>query len=451
MTITLTSSTPAQSASDYFINKPVELIFDKSITTASLTNSVFSLIDIDTNSFVPLTVSAGANDATKVYLLPSQTLKNNTQYRVIIVGSAEGLGYYLSSQDSDTLTTSIIVEFSTGESVYKIDTVFEKAASNLTLEGDLFLPTNVKALGFDFTVEKIRPKNNKHGVDTTLTGDNTIRFTFSKALYTGSADYTDWADVSLFPLLNSSEYLASGDVMGSISIPDYTVSVSDTDLLVTFDYALPQNLGVQITLLDGIQSSDGDIYGGSLNYSINTTLFPEIYGMQTIKREVREIVDTFSEDYIGALLFKNTIWTWEKFGRLSAVDNMSFAAKQFIVYSTILDLMEDKEYVKYVVAGTRRQLGDLGVSIDNIIGRTAMKVAKYQELKRVAQESIVKGWQFKVGYSTLGYDTIANEINRLWYDVNGRFTETRYSYNQEDIPAANATLNRRARSNNPIW
>lgn len=451
MAISLTTSTPAQGSTDFFINKSLELTFDKAIASSSLTRNVFSLIDIDAGVAVPLSVSAGYADATKVLLLPSSSLKEDTQYRIIVVGTDQGLGYSLVASDADTLTTTIVIEFSTGDSVYSIDQVVQKEAASITLEGDLFLPTNVKALGFDFVVDKVRPKNHKHNIATTLTGDNTVRFTFSTGLYTGDADYTEWVDVNVFPLLSHTGYLASGSTMGAGTIPGYTVSVTGQDLLVTFDTELPNNVGVQIDLLGNIVSTDGASYGGDMKYSINTALYPSVYGVDLIKREVREIVDTFTEDYIGALLFKNTIWVWEKTGRAFNIDSPTFAVQQYVAYATILDLMEDREYYKYVVAGTRRQLGDLGVSIDNIIGRIAMKVAKYQKAKEVAFDSIVPGWQFKIGTSTLAYQEAAEGVSRLWYDINGRYTETMYKYYQDNIPASNVAINRHAKSNNPIW
>jgi hypothetical protein len=451
MAITLVSSNPTEASTDFFINKSIELVFNKNIDTTSLTNNVFSIVDIDTGTRVPLTISASTASALKIYLLPSASLKQNTQYRVIIVGTDIGLGYSLVAEDTEALSGTITFEFSTGESVYKIDTTVQKDTTSKTLEGDVFLPTNVKALGYDFTVDKVRPKNNAHGLSNALSGDNTVKFTFTKALYSGESDLTDWVSVSVFPLLNSTEYLASGGVIGQGSIPDYTVSVDSNQLVVTFNSELPNNVGVQIELHDDIESADGEEYGGSLKYSVNTALYPEIYGVETIKREVRELTSVYSDDYIGAILFKNTIWSWEKVGRAFSLDAVPFAAKQYIIYSTILDLMEDAEYTKYLSAGTKRQLGDFYVSVDNIIGKTAMKIAKYQKLKDVAFESMNKGWQFRVGTSTTAYETIAGEINRLWYDVSWRYTETKYSYNQYNYPAANATDNRRARSNNPIW
>ncbi len=449
MAITVTTSTPADGATDYFINKSVSITFNKAIASTSLTPNVFSLIDIDSNTAVPITVSASTDSEAKILLLPSLNLKSNTQYRIIIVGTDQGLGYSLVAGDTETLTTTITIEFATGSTVYKIDTTVEKEVSNLTLEGDLFLPTNLKAIGLEFTILKTRPKNFTHAVAPTVTGDNTIRFTFSKALNTG-ADYSEWADVSLFPLLNDTMYLSQNGDFGTGVIPNYTVTGSGTELIVTFDGALPKNLGIQINLTDSITSLEGDEYGGNLQYSINTQLYPEIYGIQTVKREIREIADVYSEDYIGALLFKNSIWLWEKLGRSFSLDTVPYAAKQYVLCSTILDLMEDREYYKYVLAGTRRQLGDLGVSVDNLIGRLAMKVAKYQKAKEIALESLNRGWQFRVGTSMLAYDNIASEINRLWYDVSDRYTDTRLSYLQLDQPASNTTDNRRARSNNPI-
>ncbi len=451
MAITLTSSTPSNGSTDYFINKSVELIFNKAIATTSLTNSIFSILDIDSGTRVPLTITASPNDATKVILLPSVNLKNNTQYRVIIVGSDLGLGFNLTAQDADTLSTSITVEFSSGSTIYKIDTIVEKDTASLSLEGDIFLPTNVKALGYDFTIDKVRPKNNKHGVEPTLTGDNTVRFTFTKALLTGVSDYEDWVNINVFPLLDTTDYLASGQSLGQGSIPDYTVSVTGSDLLITFSHELPNNVGVQIDLLTDIESIDGEDYGGSMKYSINTALYPQIYGVETIKREVKELTTVYNDDYIGALLFKNTIWTWEKIGRNFTLDNVPFAAKQYVIYTTILDLMEDAEYTKYLLAGTKRQLGDLGVTIENLLGKVAMKVAKYQKAKEIAFESMIKGWQFRIGTSTLGYDNIASTINRLWYNVNYRYTDTRFSYSQDDYPSSNVSINRHARNNNPIW
>jgi hypothetical protein len=449
--VALSSSTPSHGQTDYFINKSIEIVFDVAVDPTTVTESVFSLVDIASGAVFPVTVSVSPTSTSTVVLVPSGAFKENSEYRVLVIGADMALGYNLKAAGGDNLASTIVIEFTTGTTVYKIDTTVEKESSNLTLEGDLFLPSNVKALGYDFTITKIRPKNNKANVSPGLTGDNTIRFTFSEALYTTATDYEEWIEVDAFPLLNATEYLASGSTFGAGEIPDYSVAVTGNDLLVSFSGELPNNVAVKATLLDGITSLDGDTYGGSMNYSIATELSPQIYGVQTVAREVREVADTFTDDYIVAMLFKNTIWTWEKVGRAFDISSPTYAAKQHIIYSTVLDLMEDREYYKYVVAGTRRQLGDLNVSIDNVFGRIAMKIAKYTKAKEDAFESIVGGWQFKVGSNAAMYSEAAGNISRLWHDVNGRYTDTKYAHAQSDIPASNVVVNRRSKTNNPVW
>lgn len=455
MTLSLVSSVPSSGTVDFFINKSISLTFNQALDTTTLVDSVISIVAIDSGARVPIAIERSALDTSTVVITTSAYLEQNTDYRIVILGLDMGLGFCLKGSSGDQLSDTIQILFSTGSTVYKIDTTVQKEASNLTLEGQLFLPTNVKALGYEFTVEKVRPKNHTHDNAPSLTGDSTIRFTFSKALYTGTADYTEWLDVDTFPLLNDSRYLASGETfdLGSdtITIPDYTVSVTGQDLLVSFQGTIPNNVGIQIKLLDGITSSEDDEYSGEMLYSINTAMFPTIYGVQAVSREIQDFAKDFNKDYISALLFKNMIMIWERIGRNFTLSDPPYAARQYVLYSTVLDLMEDKEYAKYVYAGSRRQIGDLNVSIDNLIGRMAMKVAKYQKAKDIAFESLMPGWQLKVGQSILAYDAMAATINRLWYDINGRYTDNRFSYFQDDIPASNVDVNRHARMNNPVW
>jgi hypothetical protein len=80
-----------------------------------------------------------------------------------------------------------------------------------------------------------------------------------------------------------------------------------------------------------------------------------------------------------------------------------------------------------------------------------MKVAKYQKAKDNAFESMVAGWQFAIGHSIAAYDNAAATVNRLWWNINGKFVETRYAYYQDDVPASNVDWNRYAKTNNPLW
>jgi hypothetical protein len=66
MPITLSSSIPSHGSTDYFVNKSVELVFNKAILSSSLTNNVFSIIDIDAGTVVPLTISYGIANTSKI-------------------------------------------------------------------------------------------------------------------------------------------------------------------------------------------------------------------------------------------------------------------------------------------------------------------------------------------------------------------------------------------------
>ncbi len=451
MVLSFVSSVPTTGATEVFINKAIEVTFNQALLESTLTDDIIYLYDLDSGARVPIFISRKVTDSSTIVIHSSEHLKENTNYRVIVVGTDQNFGFYLKAESLDELTTSVTILFSTGDSVYKVDTEVQKNAANLTLEGDLFLPTNVKALGYEFTIEKVRPKNNTHDNSVTLTGDNTVRFTFTKPLYTGAEDLTIWTDISVFPLLDDPRYLASGNSMGEGTIPDYTISVTGYDLVVTFDNELPKNTSIQMSLLSNILSEDNDQYSGDMLYAINTETFPSAYGLHTVRREIKPASENYTDNFIGALLFKNAIWLWERLGRSMDLAALPFAARQHVLYSTVLDLMEDKEYEKFIVAGTRRQLGDLNVSVDNLIGRVALKVLKYQKSKEVAFESLVKGWQFRVGISTEAYDSAAADVNRLWHDISYRYTDTNYKYHQDDIPASNVTINRRAKTNNPMW
>jgi hypothetical protein len=450
MALIFVSSSPESGTSDFYINKSVELTYNQPIDKNSLTDNVIFLVDLASNQNVPVTIALKPSDTKVILLTPLVNLRENTNYRLIVSGVDQGLGYSLIADSTELLGTTTVVLFKTGDNVYHIDTTVEKQASNITLEGDLFLPTNVKALGYEFTVEKVRPKNHTHGVPISITGDNTIRFTFSKALMTG-VSYEDWADIKAYPLLQDSQYIGTGGWtgVGENPIPTPQVSVDGKDFIVTFNYTLPQNIAVTVDLNSSIQSIDGDEYGGAMNYIFNTELSTQVYGPEMVKRELISIGDQLYDDYIGALLFKNSIFLWEKTGRSLEFSSYPFAAKRWVLLSTLLDIMEDKDYHKFVLGGTRRQLGDLNVSIDNPIGRLALKIARVQKERDIAFESLFKGWQFK----SIAGATRASlfQGDRLWYDVNYRYTDTNYKFYQWNLPVANIYINRHAKTNNPFW
>lgn len=449
MALTLSSSTPSSGATDWYINKSLEVTFNKALDSSTLTDNVIYLYDTSSNINVPISIERKSTDTTTVIITPVVALKENTSYRLSICGTDSALGEYLKASDLDTLTVTVTILFSTGDNVYSIDSTIEKNASAVTLEGDIFLPANITALGYEFTINSVSPKNHSHGITGSLTG---VNFTFSKSLLTGQ-DLTQWATVDVYPLLVDNAYLASGSTMdlgsGDITIPDYTITSTGSVLSVTWPYGLPKNAIVAISLNTNIKSSDNEQYAGNMKYSVTTELYPTAFGPALVKTELPALANLVYDDYIGTLLFKNSIFLWEKLGRSIDLSNLSFPAKKYILMSTVLDIIEDRDYRKFIVAGTRRQLGDLNVSVDNLIGRLALKVARAKEEKELALETLKAGWQFKkIGYLTFDSEFLGT---RLWYNVNSVYVDPLYKYYQTDLPGSNVSINRQAKTNNPVW
>lgn len=450
----LSSSDPAHGATDVYTNKNPTFIFTAALDSATVTENTFLLLDQTTNQRVPVTLTYDST-VFKVTMVLQGMLRENTAYRVLIVGSDTAVTDILSGTEAgDDLTATIKVEFSTGDDQFQIDTTLGKEVDSKTLEGELFLPSNLKALGTDFTVDKVRPQNHSHGVAVDLTGDRTVRFTFTKNLNT-SGDIGAWAEIEVFPVLTT-EYLGkSGELQtvtaGDYTLPTGTLSVSSKDLVLTFDRDFPNNVGISVQLLDKIEASDGLDYGGGLEYSITTKLYPDVVPVIPIKRELRSIDgDKILDDYVGSLVHKNTIFLWEFLGRDLDLDDIPWAGWKYIFNSTLLDIMEDQDYEKFLTAGTRRQLGDLNTSVDSLIGRLALKIASTQKDKDRALQTLTKGWQFKTAIKSDSVNGLPNQ-NRLWYDINGRWTDPANKYNQPDIPASNTAISRRAKSVNPWW
>ncbi|RMG31947.1 MAG: hypothetical protein D6732_14120 [Methanobacteriota archaeon] len=442
----LSSSSPAAGSTGNYINVNPVLTFAGPLDATTVNVNTFHLVDSVTGDRVALDTSYDSTNY-KVTLLLKQTLRENTVYRIIVIGSDLKVTEALKSSDSTELSTSIIVEFTTGDSAYDVDTVIEKDAQEKTLEGDLVLPSNIKVLGYDLVITKEDPKNYSHNVSVSLNGSKEIHFTFSKDMTTN--DPSSWAKVAVYPLLTD-DYIVESDTFqkdasASYTMPTPSISVVGKDVIIVFDKDIPKNMGIDVELTKDIVAADGSDFGGSF-YSISVETYPKTMTPRTIQRELRHIAgEDIRETYIGALLLKNSIFLYERLGGTLDLSDLSFAAKKYIMYATILDIIEDKEYEKFLLAGTRRQFADGNISTDSLIGRLAMKVASARREKEVAFETLMKGWQFKGSE----YKSSAPSNSRLWFDINGRYTDPVYKYYQPDLPFSNVALSRHAKLNNP--
>ena len=435
----VSSSSPADQDTDVFVNIALTATFTTDLLSSSINTTTCTLIDESTDHVVATTVALSGTNI--VVITPIGILAEDTVYRISFPGTDTALSssYVIKDSTGEALTTTISITFRTGSRSYIDDTSVDKDAGDLSLEGDLSLPTNVKALG-DFVVSQTLPKNRSADVDTTLNGSNQVVIRFDNNIGTGIFN-SDMVDVEVFPLLDNTTWLAASGAFGSY-IPSYTVAASGAEISISFDNTVPNNLGIQVQLDQSLQDSDGTEFGpNDYMYSITTDRWPNISGPNRIKRELKALgPNDLTDEYIASVLLSKSVEFATKFDLGTTAE---LSKDKWVVYSTIVDILDDKELEKAIVAGTRRQLGDLNVSVDPIVGKLSLKHARALKAVEDAERSLYKGSLVAKVFCQEGDAVIRN--NRRWYGVNGRILSTRFITHQPNIPASNSALNRNSK------
>jgi hypothetical protein len=439
---TVSTSSPLDGATDVFINKPLTVTFNAALTSTTVTNTSVSLINAATDSVVACLIEY-VTSSNSVQITPLSYLGENTVYKIRFPGTDVALNSNFVIKDSASstlLVTTITISFTTGSKTFIDDTSINKSALNLSLEGDINLPTHVKALG-KFSVQSTIPINHSSDVSTTLDGNNRVKIVFNKGL-SGALVSTDWITVDAFPMLDNPAFLASGTTLNTGTIATMTgVLHSGSSLYLLFNGEMPKNVGVNITLYSGIIASDGSEFGPN-NYilSFTTDRYPKVSGIHSVKTEIKAAADELNNEYIASLLLKNTI---EASQGVAIDSNPSYLITKWVMLKTIIDILDDKELEKALVAGTRRQLGDLNVSVDGVVGKLALKHARaIKELDNTKRAVF--------GAKYLG--AVVNEYiikdytpTRLWYGIHGKLLESKWATYQGNYPSANAAINRQAK------
>ena len=431
----LSSSSPSNGDTDVFINNPIDATFAAALLEASVTSTTVTLKDVGANTLISVDITLPSS--TVVRVAPVGSLAEDTLYELKFPGTDISLSsdYVIKdNSSSDPLVSTITVQFRTGSRTFIDDTKVDKNAVDLSLEGDLNLPIHVKALG-EFALESVVPKNNSYDVaDMT-----SVTFTFNQRLSTGDLAQ-DWLEVDVFPLLDSTDYLSNGSVLGTGSIPDSSISLSETTLTVNFSGTVPYNAGVQIRIDDGVLAEDGSEYGpNSYLYSATTDRYPKYSGIHEIRRELKAVSEELTNDYITATLFSAAIHYNCKY--TSAASN-DWLIQRWVLNRSIILILDDKELEKAIVAGTRRQLGDMSISVDPIVGLMALKHKRAEKELEKVEKTLSKN--IAKSYS-LAYQSGIQRTFRRWVGVNHRLVQSRFVYWQPNIPGANLNLNRAAK------
>lgn len=444
----VSTSNPLNNAVDVFLNIPLYVTFSSpGIASSSVTSNSVVLFNEATQSVVDCNLSY--NSTTFVLTVtPLSVLAESSVYTLRFPGTDIAISssyVILESGTSTALDTTIDITFTTGTRVYIEDSSVDKDATDLSLEGDLNLPTNVKALGY-FVVDTTYPKNHTADLSGSLDGSNSFYIKFNKTL-SGSILDQEWLTVNAFPIMDSEQYLAVGTTYGTGSIPTLSgLYVTGEYLYGVFNGELPKNACVQVRISEDVTASDGSEFGPNDYYlSFTTDRFPKVAGVNIIKTELKATADELNDEYIASLLFKNTVilvTRWAAFSQTSP----QYLAHKYVVNKTIIDILDDKDLEKALINGSRKRLGDLDISMNYRLGELALKHKRAEDEVDDVVDAIdaIK----KLGARIEEAIQINYRADRLWHGVNGNIVDNRFRHYQTNNPAANQQYNREAANNN---
>jgi len=440
----ISTSNPLSSAVDVFLNVPLYVTFQTpGIANSSVSANSVVLLNVSTQSIVDCNLSY--NSTTRILTVtPLSVLAESSVYTLRFPGTdiAISSSYVILESGSNTpLAITLDITFTTGARVYIEDSSVSKDAIDLSLEGDLNLPTNVKALGY-FVIDSTSPKNHIADLSGSIDGSNRFYIKFNKALSVADVRQ-DWLTVNAFPIMDSDQYLAVGTTFGTGTIPAFSgVYATGEYLYGVFYDSLPKNASVQVRVSEDVTAADGSEFGPNSFYlSFTTDRFPRIAGVNIIKTELKATADELNDEYIASLLLKNSIILinrWVAFNPITP----QYMAHKYVVNKTIIDILDDKDLEKALINGSRKRLGDLDISMSYRVGELALKHKRAEDEVEEIDDAIdaIK----KLGARIEQAIHISHRSDRMWHGVNGRIVDNRFRFSQDDIPAANQAINRHA-------
>jgi hypothetical protein len=441
---TVSSSDPTGGAADVFVNISLTVTFVYALDASTVDDTTVLIYNDATSEDMFANVSYDSS-TNKVIITPNGMLPEDTVCTIRFPGTdiAISSDFVIKEEATgDPLLTTVDITFTTGSRVWIDDSSIDKDAIDLSLEGDLVLPTHVKALG-DFALSGTVPKNHKSDVSVSLDGSNQIQLTFTKELSSGLCS-SDWVDVDIYPILDDTQYLAQSGTFGTGDLPSVSsVTCTGNTLYVALDGSVPNNAGVELSIEPEVEASDGSTYGPS-SYVLSFTVarYPSISGVHAVKREIKAAADELNDEYIAALLFSNSLIARNMIAGFDD-DTVDFLHMKWVLYKTLIDILDDQELEKALVAGTRRQLGDINISIDAVTGRLAIKHARLLKALAKAEKAIFGDKTIAMRYSDTNITSYTPD--RMWYGVAGQVLNQKWQSYQGNYPGSNTAINRKTK------
>jgi len=386
---TIVTISPADLESNVYLNKQITIEFSEAVDATTVTQNVFRLTHQAGGMKESCTFLTSA-DLKTVTMVPNRTLDANETYVLTIIGVSQSLSFYLESGTDDGLATTSRTVFTTGSDIEAYSA--EKTETQAEREGDLRLPADLTVVaGRRLKVTSTTPTNHSAGIGVSLAQ---ISIEFSGTLDTGEFDADTMVDLSFYPLMNYGEYLAKDDGSGD-NIVFAKDEPNDTGgVAMTFEYptgewtatgntllwdaapdqTFPYNCEAEVVLYPDLP----DIYGNTLmkaqKFVFTIAAYPVFSSVRAVERELATLPEPTHRDVIHAFVWRNSIRAWHKTNFSTIPTNYWGTLSRYAHISTCLDILDNAEIPKTILAGQKKSLGDFFVGWDaNAVGKMGLK------------------------------------------------------------------------------
>jgi len=369
---TLVSSVPATSSTGIGIEQQVILTFSVALDPLSVNEGTVSVFRSD--DLVPLRgeyVLSSGNAV--VTFTPERALFQDTQYRVVLLGSDQGVGFAIKSSTGEFLATTSVISFRTGTERF---VSLEEIAGRDDIEriGPIREtdPFAIQPTSGTLSIDELVPDAFDCNVSVSATG---LHIDFSADIDPSTVTTTT-VKIEQTPVLGIDDYFATvvfpTDECPTLGIQTAAAFVPPTgDLRVEGDKVVFEidpsaeflhNTEVHVTVSTNVASTTGATLSSETSYFFTTEYFPLFVGPSFLRTELGPPVATLTDDTLKRIIYKNSIEAWEMANKGIDLKRPTWWARKWVICKSMLDILGVLLLTKDIQAGQSKTLGDLSIS-----------------------------------------------------------------------------------------
>jgi hypothetical protein len=368
---TLVSNVPTDAATEVAIEQQVVLTFSTALDPDSINEGTISVFRSD--DLVPLRGDYNLTSGdTVVTFTPEKAFFQDTLYKIVLLGSDQGLGYGIKAATGEFFASTTVLSFRTGTerfvSLPEIASRDDIERIGPIRETD---PLAIQPVGGSLEVDAYVPEQFASNVSVSATG---LHIDFSLPIDASTVD-TDSVVIEQAPVLGIEDYYAtipSGStdpemavLSGPFTPPTGELRVEGDKVVFQIDPAgeFLHNTEVHVTLTTDVQSTTGASLESEVDYFFTTEYFPLFVGARYIRTELGSAIGDITDDTINRIIHKNSIEAWELSSRGINLSSPTWWARKWVICKTILDMLGVLKLSADLSAGQAKTLGDLSISV----------------------------------------------------------------------------------------